>query len=49
MVASSDGRQIIRQQVSGTVDDPTALGIGLADKLLEMGAGELLAQSESTE
>ncbi len=49
MVASSDGRQIIRQQVSGTVDDPTALGIGLADKLLEMGAAELLAQSESTE
>ena len=49
MVASSDGRQIIRQQVSGSVDDPTALGIGLADKLLEMGAGELLAQSESTE
>ena len=49
MVASSDGRQIIRQQVSGTADDPTALGIGLADKLLEMGAGELLAQSESTE
>jgi hydroxymethylbilane synthase len=49
MVASSDGRQIIRQQVSGTVDDPTALGIGLADILLEMGAGELLAQSESTE
>ncbi len=45
MVASSDGRQIIRQQVSGTVDDPTALGIGLADKLLEMGAGELLAQA----
>ena len=49
LVASSDGRQIIREQVSGTVDDPTALGVGLADKLLEMGAGGLLAQSESAE
>ena len=49
MVASADGVQIIREQVSGSVDDPTALGVGLADKLLEMGAAELLVQSESDE
>jgi hydroxymethylbilane synthase len=49
MVASADGVQIIRQQVAGSVDDPTALGVGLADKLLELGAGEILVQSESDE
>jgi len=49
MVASADGRQIIREHASGTADDPGALGIGLADKLLELGAGELLKQSESNE
>jgi hydroxymethylbilane synthase len=49
MVASADGVQIIRQQVSGSVDDPMKLGVGLADILLEMGAAELLVQSESDE
>jgi hydroxymethylbilane synthase len=49
MVASADGRRIIRQQVSGSVDDPGTLGDELADKLLALGAGELLAQSESDE
>ena len=47
MVASADGRQIIRQQASGSVDAPETLGIDLADKLLALGAGELLAQSEA--
>ncbi len=44
MVASSDGRQIIREQVSGPIDEPETLGISLADKLLDLGAGELLAR-----
>ena len=47
MVAAADGRQIIRQQASGSVDAPETLGIDLADKLLALGAGELLAQSEA--
>lgn len=47
MVASADGRQIIRQRASGSVDAPETLGIDLADKLLALGAGELLAQSEA--
>ena len=45
MVASADGRQLIREQLSGPVDEPESLGASLADQLLDMGAGELLAQS----
>jgi len=44
MVASPDGRTIIREHISGTADDPEALGIDLASKLLDKGADELLAQ-----
>jgi hydroxymethylbilane synthase len=47
MVASPDGREVIRDQVSGPLDDPVSLGIDLADKLLDRGAAELLAQRES--
>ena len=45
MVASPDGRTIIREQVSGSIDDPESLGVSLASKLLDRGAGELIAQS----
>jgi len=45
MVASHDGRQIMREQLSGPVDEPDALGVRLADKLLDLGAGELLART----
>jgi len=44
-VASHDGRQIMREQLSGPVDEPDALGVRLADKLLDLGAGELLART----
>ena len=44
MVASPDGRTIIREQVSGSIDEPELLGANLASKLQHMGAGELLAQ-----
>ena len=44
MVASPDGRTIIREQVSGSIDEPELLGANLASKLQDMGAGELLAQ-----
>lgn len=43
LVASADGRRIIRQQLSGPVADPEALGASLADKLLQSGADKLLA------
>ena len=44
MVASPDGRTIIRERVSGSIDEPELLGANLASKLQDMGAGELLAQ-----
>ena len=49
MVASPDGREIIREQVSGPADDPEALGISLSGKLLDMGAAALLAQTGTDE
>lgn len=49
MVASPDGRTVIREQISGPADEPETLGIGLADHLLDLGAGELLAQSGTDE
>ena len=49
MVASPDGRKIIREHVSGPADDPETLGISLSNKLLDMGAGKLLAQTGTDE
>ena len=49
MVASPDGRTIIREHVSGPADDPETLGISLSSKLLDMGAGKLLAQTGTDE
>ncbi len=49
LVASADGRTVIREQLSGPVDEAESLGIGLADRLFDMGAGELLAQSGTDE
>ena len=49
MVASPDGRKIIREQMSGPIDEPESQGINLARQLLDMGAGELLARGEADE
>jgi hydroxymethylbilane synthase len=49
MVASPDGRKIIREHLSGPADDPETLGISLSNKLLDMGAGKLLAQTGTDE
>ena len=49
MVASPDGRKIIREQVSGPADDPETLGNSLSSKLLDMGAGKLLARTGADE
>ncbi len=44
LVASLDGRQLIREQMSGPSGDPVGLGRALADRLVAMGAGEILAE-----
>ena len=45
MVASLDGLQLIRDEVSGSVeDDPEAIGNQLAELLRSQGAGEILAK-----
>ena len=49
MVASRAGDQIIREQISGPVDEAAALGASLADRMLDRGAGDLLAESGNTE
>ncbi|CAG0976539.1 hydroxymethylbilane synthase [Methylophilaceae bacterium] len=42
-VASVDGSEILREQVSGSADEPEALGRALAQKLVEKGADRILA------
>jgi hydroxymethylbilane synthase len=43
LVASPDGRRVVRAEGTGTQDDPAALGEQVADELLDRGAGLLLA------
>jgi hydroxymethylbilane synthase len=43
LVASTDGSKVLREQVSGNIADAEALGVEVAEKLLQLGAGELLA------
>lgn len=42
MVASLDGQKLVKDQVSGLTETAEALGIQLAHKLREQGAGEIL-------
>jgi hydroxymethylbilane synthase len=44
LVASRDGKHIIRDHISGPSDEAEELGQRLADRLLEGGAAELLAE-----
>ena len=44
MVASLDGKQLLRDTVSGSRSQSEALGIELAGKLKEQGAGKILAK-----
>ncbi|GLR69317.1 hydroxymethylbilane synthase [Agaribacter marinus] len=43
LVASPDGKTILRAEALGTMDDPTTLGVTVAEDLLAQGAGEILA------
>lgn len=42
LVASVDGKTVIRDQVKGTVDDPRSMGIQLAERLLARGGDRIL-------
>ncbi len=42
LIASVDGREILREEVSGTASEAEAMGTGLAEKLLDMGGREIL-------
>lgn len=42
LVASLDGKELLRSSGAGLVQDAAALGLQLAEKLLQMGAAELL-------
>jgi hydroxymethylbilane synthase len=44
MVASLDGLRLIRDEARGAQTDPEAIGIALAHKLREQGAGEILEE-----
>ena len=47
VVASLDGRQMLRRQAGGPADAPAALGAALAEQLLADGAGAILAPHRS--
>jgi hydroxymethylbilane synthase len=44
MVASLDGRRLLREEASGPPADAEAIGIALAEKLRGQGAGEILEE-----
>jgi hydroxymethylbilane synthase len=49
LVALPDGSQVLRESVDGSLDAAEDLGHQLADKLLGMGAAELLEQAAAHE
>jgi len=44
LIASLDGTRVLTEEVAGETDDPAGLGIQLGQKLLSLGAGEILAE-----
>ena len=44
LIASLDGTRVIAHEISGSADRPNELGLELGQKLLSMGAGEILAE-----
>lgn len=49
LVADMDGKTVIRDSLSGPESTPEAVGVKLADRLLEMGAEEILERLKATE
>ena len=46
LVASTDGRRVVRADRTGSSEEPEALGIEVAEILLERGAGDILSEVE---
>lgn len=44
MVSSLDGKRLLKSTVTGSSENPEAIGVELAEKLLNMGAGEILEE-----
>jgi len=44
LVGSIDGKTVVRTKVEGAVDEPTALGRQAADKLIDLGARDILRE-----
>jgi hydroxymethylbilane synthase len=44
MVGSVDGTHIVREQLCGDAGEPEALGEAMVERLLRLGAGEILAE-----
>jgi len=49
VVATPDGKQLVRSFVEGNGGDAAAIGLRLAEKLLELGAGEILKRARQEE
>ncbi len=47
-VASIDGRAMLRETISGKLNNPQAAGVKLAECLLQRGAGKILEQNRGT-
>jgi hydroxymethylbilane synthase len=44
LIASLDGKRVLADEIKGPVERPQELGLELGQKLLAMGAGEILAE-----
>ena len=42
VVASVDGKELIRDSVEGTIEDPESIGVQLAERLLARGGARIL-------
>jgi len=46
VVASKDGKHVLREQIVGSMSNPESCGEALADKMIQRGALEILAENE---
>jgi hydroxymethylbilane synthase len=49
VVISLDGARAVRAEASGSADEALALGAGVAERLLEQGASEILSDVQQTQ
>ncbi len=47
LVASTDGRRILRERLAGAGTDAELIGMQVAERLLEQGAGDILREAQS--